>query len=102
MSTWSSASSIAWTRSGLASTPATRRVRAKPTSVSTTVIGGSCPAGPDQLPDADRAHPLLVLAVLEHRAQAGRGEVRVQLARPEGDEGLGPVERLGDAGWLEE
>ena len=93
----STAASIAWTRSGVAATPACRSVRAKPTSTSVTtaqvIHQGVQAGGPD---------PLDVLAVLEDRAQRGGREIRVEVPGAQRGERGGPVDRLGDAGRLDQ
>src|SRR5688500_3237773 len=48
------------------------------------------------------AHPLLVLAVLQHRPQRGLDPPLGELGLPEGGERLRPVDDLGDAGRLEQ
>ena len=48
------------------------------------------------------ADPVGVLAVLQHRAQRGGGAVDVEVAGADELQGARPVERLGDAGRLEQ
>src|SRR3954447_16376453 len=47
-------------------------------------------------------HPIVVLAVLQHRAERSRGDLRVELFCTQCEQGVGPVERLGDARWFEQ
>ena len=55
----------------------------------------------EHLADVDLG-AVLVLAVLEHRAERRAGEVGVEPLRPERQQRLGPVDRLRDAGRLEQ
>src|SRR3954452_7552425 len=103
---------IACTRSGEASTPAARSVRAKPTRVAVTsessaaLIGGGRPASSGRRPLGDaRGHELLVLLVLEEGTEAGRRAVEVvgaEVVRAQRGQPLGPVQRLRDAGRFEQ
>src|SRR3954453_20175442 len=105
------AASIASTRSGEATPPACRSVRANPSTVPTTSrrtpaeslecgfraratpFGAS---GTEECPPGQRVHPFGVLPVLEHRAEGARGEVRIEVAGAEGVQRGRPVHRLGD------
>ena len=63
----------------------------------------SCPTlacGADQLVDAGRPHPSLVLLVLEDGAQGEVEGALVDLAPPEGGQGRRPVDGLGHPGGL--
>src|SRR5918997_2322336 len=92
------------TLSGPAGSPIRRNTRPKVTAASS--IGGGAVSGgiaaPRQQAEGHAHRALLVLAVLENRAQGGGEQVLVQLPGPEGHERLGPVQRLGDAGGLVE
>src|SRR3954447_21686916 len=89
------------TRSGPAGSPIRRNTRPKVTAASSigTVSGTAAPCKKAER-HAHRA--LLVLAVLQDRAQSGGDEVLVPLFGPEGHERLGPVQGLGDARRLVE
>src|SRR5690606_2867104 len=92
------------TRSGEASTPALRSTRANPSSTSLTsrrltpVTSGHADDGVER----HLAHAVAVLLVLQHRAERRCGQVGVQLTRAERVQGTGPVDRLGDAGRLQQ
>ncbi len=53
-------------------------------------------------PTSMAPHAFLVLAELQHRPERGGGPVGVEVVGAERDQRLGPVERLGDPGWLEQ
>src|SRR5690606_18903203 len=59
-------------------------------------------AGPDILQQPVAQHRLLVLPVLQQRAEGGGGEVGVEVPGAEGEQRLGPVEGLGDARRLDQ
>src|SRR6188768_785980 len=54
----------------------------------------------DDVGEAVLGDPLVILAVLEHRAERGRHRALVELADAETSEGRGPVDGLGDTGRL--
>src|SRR5690606_35404770 len=80
-------------RSWSAATPAARSVRANPVMVATGSFMGEQSVAQDAFD---------VLAVLERGAERGGGPARVELVGPERQQGLGPVERLGDARRLDQ
>src|SRR6478672_4067895 len=91
-------------RPGPTSRPASRRIRPKVTSLRVTASPGFTPGltsgsarFADQLAQAGVAHALDVLVVLQHRAQRGVNDARVQLLLAEGEQRLRPVDRLGHA-----
>src|SRR5438477_110385 len=52
--------------------------------------------------DTERDDPLLVLAVLEHGSESAGCGLGIERVQTECDERIGPVDRLRDAGWLDE
>src|SRR6478752_1460528 len=92
-------------RPGPTSRPASRRIRPKVTSLRVTASPGfmSGSAGfADKLSQAGVADALDVLVVLQHRAERGVHHAGVELLLAEGEQGLRPVDRLGNAGRLGE
>src|SRR5581483_9544744 len=86
------------------STPAPRSTRAKATAIrSTSGVGRPSVSGtaqdgrPDDVGHTVRAHPLLVLPVLEQRPQRDLDRALVEARPPEGGQRQGPVDRLGHA-----
>src|SRR5688500_15597922 len=101
MPTWPSASTKVTTSPVATGTPKRRSVVAKAAAIRSTSPGTGDP-GLDQRRDAGTAHPLLVLAVLEHRAEGGVDPAFVELGLAERRQCLGPVDDLGHAGRLEQ
>src|ERR1700736_406056 len=86
------------------SRPAWRSTRANATT-SRSVSSGSGTVGSrrvDEGAEAVAADSLLVLAVLEDGAERDGDGVLVEGGGVERGDGLGPVDRLGDAGWFVE
>src|SRR5580704_19349090 len=101
MSTWSSAVSASASRPGPTSSPASRSTRPNVTTWRTSASAGS--AGLRQ--QADQRFildELDVLVILEHRPERGLDQRRVELAAAQRGKRLGPVDRLGHAGLLDE
>src|ERR671911_720869 len=90
------------TRSGPAGSPILRNTRPKVTAASN--MGGGTVSGTAAREQAEgHAHgALLVLAILQDRAQRGGDQILVELLGPEGHERLGPVQGLRDARRLVE
>src|SRR5437879_2909123 len=90
------------------STPAPRRTRANATAIRSTLGGVSIASGTaangraDDVSHAVGAHPLLVLAVLEQRAQRDLDRPLVEARPAEGGQRHRPVDRLGHPGRLVE
>src|ERR1700722_7071740 len=93
------------------SSPAPRSNRAKATAMRSTPVTGAWSAAgrvmpasgtpldgrPDHLAEPGRPEPLLVLPVLEHRAEGDVDSVLVEVGPSEGGQGRRPVDRLGHA-----
>src|SRR5438034_11108807 len=84
-------------RPGPTSNPAWRRTRPNVTTWPTTPLAGGNPRLLEQFGERDVADALQVLVVLEHRTERRLDDIGIELAAAEGREGLGPVDRLGDA-----
>src|SRR6185369_3893156 len=84
--------------------PRLRSSRAKATATRSTdgagALSGTEHGLAHEVAHARRPHPLLVLAVLEDRAERDVDRVLVELEPAEGGEGGGPVDRLGHPGRL--
>src|SRR3954454_23106371 len=94
----------AWTRSGLASTPAARNVRARPTTLPVLSIrwSGATDRLREQGGQPAAGDAVVVLAVLQHCSEGSGRSVGVELLGTEREQGFGPVEGLGDPGRLEQ
>src|SRR3954453_7995549 len=97
------ASTVACTRSGDAGTPAARNVRASPTTtpVAPYASGATC-GRPDDIGEAVARDAFVVLAIFQNSAERACRRVRVESARAQCEQRLGPVQRLRDTGWLEQ
>src|SRR3954447_13757848 len=85
-------------------TSAFRSRRVNATAMRLTSMGWSATRHrlADELTQARRPHPLLVLAVLEDGAEGDVNGVLVELGSAEGGQGRGPVDGLGHARRLVE
>src|SRR4051812_41221304 len=78
--------------------PLVRRTRANATATRSTAASSATQDRlAHQVAHSGRPNPLLVLAVLEHRAERGIDSALVELGATEHGQRGGPVDRLGDA-----